>query len=214
MRADTLRLLSRPAFNASVFLTVAAAVFFVPDYSRAEDTDAVVTTEAPLRAEPGGNELAAIHGGAGVKVGEVRGDWSRVTVSGWLKNDQLKKGAAKGAASAAAVDPVKLSDFSIEVLSKLVTGTKRAVKLTLKLRNDQGKPLSHWKGTMLIRDRLIQGMAGDILLRVPVSDDKAVAAGSEFTSEYYWYEGQGPFQTLANRTSKTVLIELVEVKAE
>ncbi len=177
--------------------------------------DASITAaQAPLRSEPGGNEAAIIHGGAPVRIIEGRGDWTRISVEGWVRSDQVKAGAPAKGKNAAVADPIVLVDFSIDVLSKLVTGTKRAVKLTLNLRNDSTRPIGRWKGIMLIQEKLIQGLTGDVLMRVPVSDDKPIPAGGSFNSEYFWYEDQGPFQILSPRTKKTVSIVLVEVKAE
>jgi len=211
---------TRPALNRvfSFAVTALAAIIF-PVFAadcRAEEGTAVISAaQAPLRLDPGGAELALAHGGSPVKVKEVRGDWSKVSVEGWVRNDQLKSSQAQktggGGSSGAAVS---LVDYTFEELSKSITGTKRAVKLTLTLRNDSAKPITRWKGMMLVQDRLIQGQLGEVILRVPVSDEKAIPAGGSFTSEYFWTEDKSTFQIFSTRTKKSLAISVVDIQAE
>jgi hypothetical protein len=204
----------RGSFGLILALTASAALFPQAKAWADDTTDSVTAAEnTALRTDPGGNEAALLHGGIGVKTLETRGEWSRIQVNGWVRTDQIKKGVAKG--SAVAASSVSLTDFSIQELSKMVTGNKRAVKLTLTLRNDSPKPINSWKGMLLVSEKLVQGMKGDIVLRVPVSDkNKPVAAGATFSSEYFWYEDQGPFGVLNQRTNKTLAIDLIDVRAE
>lgn len=179
----------------------------------AQETQGTAAAQTSLRNEPGGGELAVVNPGTALTIRERRGDWSRVAVEGWVRSEQVNSKTAQSA-GAPPPPPLTLADYNFEMLSKSVTGNKAAVKVSLTVRNDSAKMISKWNGVLLIYDRLVTGQAGNLLLKAKASDDKTIPAKGTSVVDLFWSEGQNAFQIFSGRTKKTLILEMVDLRAE
>ena len=167
---------------------------------------------AAVRSSPGGSQTGAVFPGGCVKVGEKRDIWVKVTLEGWVDEQELKMKAASAsapttAAPAPAEDPVELAGFDLAVGNRDLQGNPSRVQLTLHVKNSGGQPISGWSGLLAAQD-----LSGKVLFRYRVSDDGVIAPGTVKDVSYYWDKTEEPYAALADATKDKIKVSLHKIE--
>jgi hypothetical protein len=101
-----------------------------------------------------------------------------------------------------------VADFSLETLSKNVTGDVERVRLKLTLKNNTDQLLQSWSGLLVIQDG-----AGKVLARTTITNGTdAIKPRLTGEASYYWTAEEREFPALQGLSKDAVRVSLLQVK--
>jgi hypothetical protein len=189
---------------------------FIGTAAAAEEPPVVYATtiDEALRGTPGGSQLGSVRGGIPMRKLEVRGDWLRVSVEGWVKAANISEAPPQPPAARSAAAPpegqLKAVGFEIETLARSGFGDPARVKVVLKIENQSAAVATDWSALLVA-----QTAAGEILTRTRIANGKdPIQPGATGEVIYYWGENEEAYDALANRKKEELRFSLYQVKFE
>lgn len=174
----------------SLLIFSAAAV----EPARGEEAARFVTTDsAALRNGPAGELLGTVMRNSQVLTKEKKGDWTKITVEGWVRDSELSttKTAAKTVSTAPTLE---VAGFDLEKVDKSRSGESERIFLRIKIRNQTTQLVSDWAATLIVQDA-----QGNILVKTPVQSGKeAIKPQSEGEVNYYWTPKEPQYGALSS----------------
>lgn len=182
-----------------LFLLLAA----VPCAAEEQAADYVISSVQPLCEQPGGRKMADVYLNTKLNSGEVRGEWTQVTLTGWIRTNALgQKGTKVGLPSSTDAD-ASLVVSGAEV--KKQPGEKTYV--TLQIKNTGKTVVAGWQGTLVA-----QSKDGTVLFQERVSDEQAkIDPQGTGRSTFYWEQNEEPYQVLQSVDPQAISFRLIGV---
>lgn len=173
-------------------------------------------SQVALRGDPGGPQRASLYPYVCSEVKERREKWVRISIDGWVYQDDMiaKANALKNAgapSSLVAESPLILTGFDMETGNRDSAGKPTRLVLKLRVKNISNHPVNEWSGVMAVD----KAGSDKVLFRYKVSDDEAnLAPAAEREVSFYWDKGEEAFEALSGETKESLKITLNRVEAK
>lgn len=191
-------------------LLVTLLVFAViPSMATAEESVKVKTDGAAIYTKPGGPRIADMAKGSKLKVEDVRGEWVKVSVEGWMEmvtTDYSSSGAKQAAKKRRKL--LSVANFKFETLSKYDTGDEGRLKVILTLKNHTNRDIQSWDGMLYVD---LKKKAGKVM-RIPISSSKTtIPAGGTAEVAFYWRESEDTYDKFLEYPESLLKLRLLRV---
>lgn len=183
--------------------------FLLPVSAFADEQLFIRQMGEPLRGGPGGPLIGTLNKNVPVKKSEVRTDWVKITVEGWVRVDALSAGkqAQTGTTSTTAGEPLAVAGFEMRKVSKQETGTTAVVQLKVKVKNVSSQAIKGWGGLLVV-----QNSKDEVILRTTVSgSDKTIAPSAVEEYSFLWRDTETEYEDLASLAPETIKVSLHKI---
>lgn len=204
-------------FVAIMFGFFGFVVFGLND-AHAEDTAAkklsfrayVRGVRENLVSSPGGAKQGEIYRNANVKVTEIRGAWSKVHITGWMRSNKLVARKSGVRPEDLGSDALSLQGFEIKKPEMgALKDEVKSVYLVLDLKNNLKLPVKSWKATLVVKQD------GKLLFREPLRYSvSAIPAKASSQAVFSWKEGERPYDVFQRADPSSLKVELLRLKVK
>jgi len=156
---------------------------------------------------PSGRKMGELYINSPVKLLEEKNGWAKVSVETWIRSNALTEKKKKKRKAGASSKDLKILSYKTRIVSDGLPAKRLYV--TLKLKNTTKKLISSWNSL------LVGQQGGKVFFREPIADDtKPIKAGESSEINFYWEDGEKPFNTLFGVKPSEVQLNLYKLKTK
>lgn len=167
-----------------------------------------------MRGWPGGPLLAQIIQNAPVKIVDQKEEWTQVTITGWVKDRDLVRGAGNKS-TRPKINSADLAKTQITLIKANVRDAKQdlignagAIVVELFVKNDGASIIPSWTGVLVIEDQ-----QNRVLVRNSITHNNAnLNPGDEGSVSFYWEKGDESFEKLINTNKDSLIVSIHQIK--
>lgn len=164
-----------------------------------------------LLGSAAGSKIGDVYLNAPLTVVETQGDWTKVTVTGWVAKDSVAaKVAATSSTRVSGSSSLHIANYTVQQLPAADKKTKARIYLKLTVKNDSATPVKSWKSFLVAKNK-----QGRQLFITTVTDDAAnIAPGGSKDISFVYDESEEPYDVLVGSDKNAVELSFEQLKVE